>query len=110
MGWEIRNGRAYYYRKAREGGRVRSKYVGGGIVGQMYSEIDQEEQQERTALCDAQRATRQAEAEIEQQLKLMEAALGTIIEAALYASGYHKHKGQWRKKRHEKKATTGKEI
>ena len=28
MGWEDRNGRSYYYRKERTGGRVRSVYVG----------------------------------------------------------------------------------
>ncbi len=30
MGWERRKGRLFYYRKARDGGRVQSKYMGRG--------------------------------------------------------------------------------
>ena len=106
MGWEQRGGGSYYYRKVREDGRVRSKYMGNGVLGQICAENDQDEQRDRTAKRDAHRATREAEAEIDRQLADAESAIVAITDTTLYAGGYHKHKGQWRKKRHEKKTTT----
>ena len=100
MGWEQRGGRSYYYRKTREGLRVRSEYVGGGAFGQLCAEADSDERLERVARRDSHDAARRAEAVIDRQLKDAEAALAAIVNAALRASGYHKHKGQWRKKRH----------
>ena len=34
MGWEIRGGKRYYYRKQREGGRVVSVYLGAGATAE----------------------------------------------------------------------------
>jgi hypothetical protein len=45
---------------------------------------------------------RQAEAEIDRQLADVESVIAAMTHATLFAAGYHKHKGQWRKKRHEK--------
>lgn len=110
MGWEQRGGGSYYYRKVREGGRVRSKYMGNGVLGQICAENDRDEQRDRTAKRDADHATRQAEAEVDRQLADAESAIAAITDAALLAGGYHKHKGQWRKRRHEKKATASEET
>ena len=99
MGWEQRGSRSYYYRKTREGGRVRSEYMGGGVLGKICAETDRDEQHDRKAERDADHATQQVDAEIDRQLKDAEVALGTIVNSALRAAGYHKHKGQWRKKR-----------
>ena len=110
MGWEQRGGGSYYYRKEREGGRVRSKYMGNGVLGQICAENDRDEQRDRTAKRDADHATRKAEAEVDRQLADAESAIAAITDAALLAGGYHKHKGQWRKRRHEKKATASEET
>ncbi len=48
MGWELRNGRKYYYRKVRRGRHVFSEYVGADLVGIMASEQDLEEQEAHT--------------------------------------------------------------
>lgn len=101
MGWEQRRGRSYYYRKVRKGGRVRSEYVGSGMLAQLCAESDGCDRQERAAKRAADRATRQGEAEIDRQLADAESALGAMTHATLYAAGYHKHKGQWRKRRRE---------
>ena len=101
MSWEQRNGRSYYYRKVRDGGRVRSKYVGSGIVAHICAGDDDDRRQERSAQRAADRATRQAEAQIDQQLAGVESAIAAMTHATLFAAGYHQHKGQWRKKRHE---------
>ena len=104
MAWEKRGGGSYYYRKTRKGGRVRSKYMGKGVLGQICAKNDQDEQRERKAKRDAHHAARQAEEEIDRQLADAESAVATITAAVLYACGYHRHKGQWRKKRHGQKS------
>jgi hypothetical protein len=102
MGWEQRRGRSYYYRKVREGGRVRSEYVGSGIVAQICAGDDDDRRRDRQAKGAADHATRQAEAEIDRQLADVESALALMTHATLYAAGCHRHNGQWRKKRHAK--------
>jgi hypothetical protein len=102
MGWEQRRGRSYYYRKVREGGRVRSKYVGSGLVAQICAGDDGNKRRDRAAKHAADRATRQAEAAIDRQLASVESAIAAMTHATLFAAGYHKHKGQWRKRRRER--------
>jgi hypothetical protein len=101
MSWEQRRGRYYYYRKVREGERVRSNYMGAGIVAQICNDYDAANRRDRAAQRAADRAARHAEAQIDRQLAGVELAIATMTNAALFAAGYHKHKGQWRKKRHE---------
>jgi hypothetical protein len=51
MAWEERNGRSYY-RKERNGGRVRSVYVGAGVMGRglaLLDGLDRAEAEERRA-------------------------------------------------------------
>jgi hypothetical protein len=102
MSWEHRRGRFYYYRKLRAGGRVRSQYVGAGIVAQICAGNDDDKRRHRMAQRAADRATRQVEAQIDRQLAGVESAIATVTRATLLAAGYHKHKGQWRKKRYER--------
>ncbi len=99
MGFEQRGGQSYYYRKVREGGRVRSKYVGGGVVGQICAEQDYEDRSDRESKRAAHLAARHAEAEIDRQLASAESALVALTHATLFAFGFHLHKGQWRRKR-----------
>jgi hypothetical protein len=40
MGWELRRGKLVYYRKVREGGRVRSIYCGAGARGEQAARED----------------------------------------------------------------------
>ena len=101
MGREQRRGRFYYYRKVREGGRVRSEYAGSGLLAQLCAEDDNDKRRDRQAVRAAYRATRQAEAEIDRQLGAAESALTGMTHATLFAAGYHNHKGQWRKRRRE---------
>ncbi len=102
MGWEQRNGRSYYFRKVREGGRVRSEYMGAGLLAQLSAEEDDDKRRERNAQRATDRATRHAEAQIDRQLAGVESAIAAMTHDTLLAAGYHQHKGQWRKKRHEK--------
>ena len=105
MGWEKRGNKSYYYRKRREGGRVRSEYVGRGDVAQISVELIQNDQRDRKTGREALRYAQQAEKAIDRQLATAEAAIYAITDAKLSSEGYHKHKGQWRK-RHGSKAIT----
>jgi len=104
MGWEKRGNQTYYYHKRREGRRVRSEYVGRGDVAQISVEIIQDEQLDRKTGREAIRCARQDEKEMDRQLATTEAAIYALTDAQLHAEGYHKHKGQWRK-RHEATAS-----
>ena len=103
MGWEKRRNEFYYYRKKRVNGRVCSEYVGRGDVAQISVEIIQDKQLKRKTEREARHCARQTEAEIDRQLANVDAAIYAITDAKLSAEGYHKHKGQWRK-RHAAKA------
>jgi hypothetical protein len=102
MSLEQRRGRCYYYRKVREGGRVRSEYMGSGLQAQLSAEEDESKRRERKAQRAADRADRHAEAQIDRQFASVESAIAAMTHATMFAAGYHQHKGQWRKKRHEK--------
>ena len=97
MGWEQRRGQSYYYLKKREGARVRSLYVGRGELAQTCADTADDCRQEQACVRDHKRRERQAEADIDRQLKDAEAAIASAVDAALRAAGFHKHKGQWRK-------------
>jgi len=99
MGWEKRGNQTYYYRKKREGGRVRSVYVGRAEQAQIGVGIIEDERLNRKAEREALRGIQQAEKEIDRQLATAGAAVYAIANAGLRVAGYHQHKGQWRRKR-----------
>ena len=99
MGWEQRGANRYFYRKEREGSRVRSIYVGRGEFAHMVSEFE-------SSSAVVERLTRARE-EIETlESEKAEAALSQAIElihlftqAELLTAGFHTHHRQWRRKR-----------
>lgn len=92
MGWRGR----HYYRSVREGRRVRTEYLGAGAVAEAAAMFDAAERMERQA----EREARRAELALDREIDESDRHLRKQIEAALLASGYHKHKGTWRKRRH----------
>jgi hypothetical protein len=100
MAWEDRNGNMYYYRKRREGNRVLSEYVGNDLSAQLASEQDH---LDRHALRYTQTKWRQQMHEFEElevDIDHLTEVLHQLVRATLLTSGYHPHKGQWRKRRH----------
>lgn len=99
MAWEERSGRSYYYRKEREGDRVRSVYVGGGetaaliaqLDGMRREEVEHERELEKRARAEAE-APDAEHAALDEMFKL-------ITKGALLAAGFHTHKRQWRRKK-----------
>lgn len=100
MGWELRNGSPYYYRKKRVNGRVVSEYLGTGLIAEIHANDDAAAHCEREQARQLERQLRHAEQLTEQQLDTAEQAIEPITAAYLIAAGFHKHRGQWRKKRH----------
>ena len=101
MSWEQRqNGGWYYTRSRKVNGRIVREYVGGGLVGQLSAELDDEERAQR----EETRRQRQSEREMLDELEQMASScLDTVrgqVKSELTAAGYHQHKrGEWRRKR-----------
>ncbi|HLM77654.1 MAG TPA: hypothetical protein VK361_04580 [Rubrobacteraceae bacterium] len=99
MTLERRDRRLYYYRSVREGEKVRKVYVGSGELAR----IAHEREIMNRALRELER--RESAKELE-RLEALAAPVVELSEAAeilgrahLIASGYHTHKGEWRRGR-----------
>jgi hypothetical protein len=99
MGWEERNGNYYHYEKVREDGRVVSKYIGKGIASKLCEAMNEEKRWEREELRLERRKQKILDHEIDATIHDLSTHAKALTEAVLLASGYHKHKGQWRRKR-----------
>jgi hypothetical protein len=99
MGWERRGSNSYYYRKERDGSRVRSVYVRRGEIAHMISQIQSSspllERLARTMKSPAVVKQEKAEAALEQALDLIQ----LVTQAAFITAGFHTHHRQWRRKR-----------
>jgi hypothetical protein len=99
MGWERRGANSYYYRKEREGSRVKSVYVGNGEIAHLISQFqgssDTLERLTRTNDSIKALESEKAEAFLEQSIELIH----LFTQAALLTAGFHTHHRQWRRKR-----------
>ncbi len=100
MAWEQRGNQTYYYRSVRVNGRVVKEYAGGGLMGVLGEECDDERREQRAFERERDRAERERWAGLEGQTdelgRLVEALAGT----ALALAGYRRHdRGEWRKRR-----------
>ncbi len=99
MGWEQRGAHKYYYRKERDGSRVKSVYVGRGEIAQMVSQIQSSspllERIARNIRSPEIAKMKKSDAAIEQVTHLIQ----LVTQAALLAEGFHTHHRQWRRKR-----------
>ena len=99
MGWETRGNGSYYYRKVRDGGRVRSEYIGAGLAAEMLAEVDEFGRQRRQLEDEARRAEVDAERRTAAALAEVDRMVQDLTAAALIAAGYHAHRRQWRRQR-----------
>jgi len=103
MGWENRAGRQYYYRKKRINGRVVSDYVGAGGLAELDAALDQRKQQDRASEQAKWQAERNRALQLDQETNQVLDSVQDLLASTLLGSGYHKVKGEWRKKRHDRK-------
>ena len=99
MAWKTINGRRYYYKSERAGGRVKSTYFGAGESGTLMANMVAFERLERAA--DREELREQREEFMAEETVVSEWFDGVqaVADAAIIAAGFHKHKGQWRRKR-----------
>jgi hypothetical protein len=102
MGWETRGTGKYYYRKRRKGQRVVSEYVPSSIA-MLIEGLDAEKRNERERLRQRERIERERLRAVNQVVDEVGECARLIIERTLIDSGFHRHKGQWRKKRNGRK-------
>ncbi len=96
MGWEPRGANRYYYRKERDGSRVKSIYVGRGELANMISQLESSS----SVIEKLARQTKIAEEiRTEGALLAFEQTIRLLTQAAFLSAGFHVHHRQWRRKR-----------
>jgi hypothetical protein len=91
VAWERRGGKLYYYQSEREDGRVRKRYIGAGEVAKMIAHRAERRERARTELEEA-KGLALADAELHQAAEI-------LARAQMVAAGYHRRKGEWRRRR-----------
>ena len=100
MGWERRGNNQYYYKKKRDGARVRSVYVGNGEIAHMISTI-QSTSPLFERLAHSMKSSETVEQEkVEDLMDQLGDRICLVTQATLLVTGFHTHKRQWRKLRH----------
>jgi hypothetical protein len=99
MAWEQRGANAYYYKKGRDGSKVKSVYVGRGEIAHMVSQL-QSSSIELEKLMRVKKSidtleSEKAEVTLDRALELIQ----LFTQATLLTAGFHTHHRQWRRKR-----------
>lgn len=98
MGLEKRGNSMYYYRKQRIGTRVVSVYCGRGEVAPLIHRVDEAKRHNLTMQHDE--TVPVIDKGEDQELFAICDEVGRMIDAAIMASGFHRHnRGKWRKRR-----------
>jgi hypothetical protein len=108
MPWKVRNGRKYYYRSIREGGTVRSEYVGAGPTAQLIAEADRLDALERGRASEAWRSEKEALDAEDLDRARRSGVVEAVVRGALEAAGFRQHKrGEWRRPRMKSEQSSG---
>jgi hypothetical protein len=100
VGWKLIKGKHYYYRSVRDGGRVRSEYVGGGEFGELVELIERTESRLRAAEAGEAGARRAGAEAADRAAAGTFAGVEAVVAAALEAADYHRpRRGNWRRRR-----------
>ena len=96
MAWE--KGR-YYTRSRKVNGRVIREYIGGGAVGELAAQLDVIEREQREYEREAWRVEREGIEEFDETIAKVCQMADIIARAAMLAAGFHRHRGEWRRRR-----------
>jgi hypothetical protein len=99
MGWKTIDGRRYYCKSERERGRVKTTYFGAGESGLLISLLEAEDRAEKEEKRKQRRAEREESLAEEKAVANWFDAIQAEADAAMIAAGFHRHRGQWRRKR-----------
>jgi hypothetical protein len=99
MALENRGGRVYYYRSVRDGEKVRKVYEGSGELARIAHErvimnraALEHERRESAKELEGLEALAAPFLELSQTVEI-------LVQAHLIAAGYHRSKGEWRRRR-----------
>jgi hypothetical protein len=107
MGWQEVDGRRYYYRHRRAGGRPRPVYVGaaGSPAAELAATADDLRRLGREIAARERHAERERQQEAERSLLELCELTDVLARAALVLAGYHRHdRGEWRHRRDTERA------
>src|SRR5262249_29757460 len=99
MGWKTINGHRYYYKSRRVGGRIETIYFGAGESGSLMAQIDAIDRLAKAAEREKERDVREESDSEEQAVASWFDHVQAVADAAMVEAGFHKHRGQWRRKR-----------
>ena len=99
MGLEKRGNRLYFYRKERDGDRVRSVYVASGQMAQQYSVLALAAKVEAIEQRAAKDAERERNSSLDRAIAQNDEITGAVATSILLLNGYHLHSRTWRRKR-----------
>ncbi len=100
MGWETRGEHGpYYTRSRREGGRVVREYVGTGEVAEALAHADETIRKSRRAKAECEREDLERARQTARTGEDVDAAAEILARAEMVAAGWHRHKGEWRRRR-----------
>jgi hypothetical protein len=103
MSWESREGREYYTRSRRVGGRIRRQYVGRGELAELAAAADACRRAQRQIQAQEQRAEKARWQAAAQLLLELDAGVDLLAQAALLAAGFRQHdRGEWRRTRYDR--------
>jgi hypothetical protein len=99
MAWERRGNFQYYYKKERQGSRVKSIYVGRGHLAELTATLRAVQHEDRKLMSEKLKHDQSLLDAFVSVNHNVERAVNTVTEAALIAAGFHQHKREWRKRR-----------
>ena len=100
MGWE-KDGR-YYTRSRKVNGRVIREYIGGGEVGALVAQMDAIEREQREFERECWRLEKEEMEAFDASVEKVSQMADIIAKAAMVAAGFHRHRGEWRRRRVQK--------
>jgi len=103
VGWETRKKGTsrYYTRSRREGGRVVREYIGGGVLGWLAAQLDEIERRQREEETAYWREERECLEQNAAFVGELEEAAEILSQAHLITAGFHKRRGEWRRRARE---------
>src|ERR1700722_19698595 len=95
----IRNGNIYYYRSVRVGDKVKTEYVGGGLLAPLAAQLDHLTRREAIAKRVDDWIEAEDDLEAEQALVGPSDRVDDLLAALLVSAGFHRrNRGPWRRK------------
>jgi hypothetical protein len=99
VAWERRGDNLYYYQAEREDGQVRKKYLGAGEIAELVAHADETIRRTKTERRERERAELEEARCLASAADELHGAVEVLAHAELVAAGYHRHKGEWRRRR-----------